>query len=331
MRFHTGLFALDYFRYPKFPYRGNGWEISLLGPSKLPSTTSTHYRGRDYPGKEVLIHAPSKEHAQKAADLIKSALLTIDGSSLRSHTYPGEHAPITLQDAGSGEPFDPKPNSSVRMATMEIPLACLIAARASMRLRLVYALSKLALSFEIFSVPLMELDPERHFANIPKSSFPEDHVRYSFAIVTAWSCIEELGFEIRASQSNPTKIKGAWNPTVKSDLEARLRKGHIELKERCLWNLRGPRTRIELRRAPEIVKAAEWVRHLVRDGEIEVIDAINYVSFLRSKLSAHRLDHDVVKLLSVYDVANAQFVARRLLLETMGFWRYSESGLRRGK
>ena len=332
MQFQTGLFALDYFDYPKFPYQGNGWEISLLAgtakvggihynrPSKRPPRT---FRRSYYPAKEVLIHATSEERAQRAADLIKSALLTIDGSVLRSYTYPGEHAPITLRDARSGEESDPELVKGVQLATMGIPLACLIAARASRRLRLVYALSKLALSIQILSVPHIELDPERHFANIPKSPLPEDHVRCAFAIVTAHSCIEELGFEVRASQKNPSKINGAWNPDVKSELEERLRKGHIDLSDRCQWNLRGPRTRIERGRPPEIVQAAEWVRHLVRDGEIEMIDAINYVSFLRSTLSTHRFDHDQVKLLSVYDVANAQLAARRLLLETMGYWRYS--------
>ena len=78
MEFHTGLFALDYVHYPKFPYRGNGWKLSLLGPSKgqLP-TASMHYRGGSYPAKEVLIDAPSEERAQRAADLINSALLRI--------------------------------------------------------------------------------------------------------------------------------------------------------------------------------------------------------------------------------------------------------------
>jgi hypothetical protein len=30
----------------------------------------------------------------------------------------------------------------------------------------------------------------------------------------------------------------------------------------------------------------------------------------------------MLKVLSIYDVANAQFVARRLLMEAMGIWRH---------
>jgi hypothetical protein len=319
MQFNTGLIALDYFEYPKFPYHGNGWSLGLADPPE--TLVSRESGGEKYPGKEVVITASTEAKAQRAADLVHSSLLALDGSTARSRLYPGEHAPIHLPIENASDPSSLGYPYHSRLATTHIPLACLVAARASKRLRLVYAMSKLRISFDTFSLPITELDPELHSENVPKSALPEDHVRYAFAIVAAWSCIEELGFEVRASQQNPTRIKGAWNPSVKSDLEARLRRGHINLKDRCLWNLRGPRTRIEIKRAPEIVKAAEWVRHLVRDGEIEVIDAINYVSFLRSKLTAHRLDHGTVKLMSVYDVANAQFVARRLLLETMGFWR----------
>jgi hypothetical protein len=54
---------------------------------------------------------------------------------------------------------------------------------------------------------------------------------------------------------------------------------------------------------------------------MEVIDAIHYVSFLRSWVAAHKTDKRMVRVLSVHDVANAQFLARRLFLEKMGFWR----------
>jgi hypothetical protein len=203
-----------------------------------------------------------------------------------------------------------------------IPLACLVATRASKRLRYIYALAKIRLSFETFSLPSTALDPSRN-ENIPKSPLPEDHVRMAFAIVTAWSCLEELGFEIRASSTKPSKFTdGSWNPVVRQELESRLLRGRINLEEAVHWNLRGPRTRIERKRPPVIFEKAPWTRYQVRDGQMAVIDAIHYVSYLRSWVAAHKMDMDMVRVLSVYDVANAQLLARRLLLETMGFWRY---------
>jgi hypothetical protein len=57
---------------------------------------------------------------------------------------------------------------------------------------------------------------------------------------------------------------------------------------------------------------------------MQVIDAINYVSFLRSWIAAHESEKQLIRVLSIYDVVNAQFLSRRLLMERLGFWRYGE-------
>lgn len=316
--FHTGLLATDYYRFRPAPYPGKGWRIDLVQPnSKLP-ITSEMVGDKIYPGREVVIWAGNDVRAQSAADLVHAARLLLSGSNLLSHLYPGEHAPIQEVEEGEEEPGFP-PGTPVTTPT--IPLACLIAARASTKLQYVYAIAKLRLSFETFSLPTIELDPH-HSDTVPKSPLAGDHVRLAFAIVMAYSCIEELGFAVNASSERPAKIAGQWNPDVKADLEARLQKGNVNLAEAFHWTLRGPRTLIEKRRVPEIAQKAKWARYPVRDGKMEVIDAINYVSFLRSKVSAHKADKRLVRVLSVYDVANAQYLSRRLLLEKMGYWRY---------
>ena len=163
-----------------------------------------------------------------------------------------------------------------------------------------------------------------HSLNIPKSVFPEEHIRMATAIVSANAAIEELGLTIRASSQNPSRINGAWNPDVRSELETRLVEAGVGLSEPIYWNLRGPRTRIEIKRAPEITQLARWaIKNVVRDGQMHVSDAIAYSSFLRSSIAAHSSgDKSNLRVLSVYDVANVQFLARRLLLESLGYWRY---------
>lgn len=144
------------------------------------------------------------------------------------------------------------------------------------------------------------------------------------AISLAYSSIEELGLTIRASEKKPSRINGAWNPVVKDELEQRLKKAGVNLAEQSYWNLRGKRTRIEIKRQPEITKLARWaIKNVVRDGQMHVSDALAYASFIRSQIAAHSQDDKgYVKVLSVYDVANVQFLGRRLLLESLGFWRY---------
>jgi hypothetical protein len=317
--------AYDYYRYPEPPYKGKAWYVELVEPSTELPVGGAFVDDRHYPAKEVVIWATREVNVQRAADLIYSARLVLEGSTLLSHLYPGEHAPIHLVSAKENAALEGDElgfRNRTRVMTSNIPLACLMAARASFRLAYIYGLAKLRLSLELFSFPGVELDPY-HSANIPKSPLPEDHVRLAFAITSAWSCVEELGFEIRASSQKPSKLPdGRWNPVVKTELEDRLRRGHVNIGEKFHWNLRGPRTRIERKRPPSIVQKAPWARYDVRDGTMELIDAIHYVSFLRSWIATHKTDKNLLRVLSVYDVTNAQMLARRLLLDNMGVWRY---------
>jgi hypothetical protein len=83
--------------------------------------------------------------------------------------------------------------------------------------------------------------------------------------------------------------------------------------------------KIEMIKPPVIAQPAPWSAWRVRDDEMELVDAVALSSFLRSKISTHRANKRLLRVLSVYDVANVQFLARRLLLETLGFWKYGKS------
>ena len=322
MGFHTGLYALDYFRYPEFPYRGRNWHIELCQPNRKNCSTSLEMDGKTYPARELSIFARDYDSAQRAGDLVHSSRLLLDGSNVMSHLESGEH----LQVWPIGSPDIDKFGHDLRLGrhqicTMDLPMACLVAAKVSFKLEYVYALAKLRVSFELASAPPKDLDPSQS-DNIPKSPFPEDHVRMAQALIAAWSCVEELGFDVRASSKKPSKLPdGTWNPPVKADLEHRLRRGGVDLAEPLSWNVRGPRTRIERKKRPPVFTKAEWARWNVRDGDMEIIDAINYASYVRSSIAAHRSDKKMIRVLSIYDVVNTQFLARRLLLERLGLWR----------
>jgi hypothetical protein len=147
MNFRTGLVAIDYFQYPRFPYVGNGWQV-VLAPPAARSTTSVSYGGKMYPGREVIIKSPTENSAQTAADLLTAALLAIDVSAVRSQVLPGEHSPIVAIPNIRAMEDEASPTRQIRLATMGTPLACFIAARASKRLRLVYSMSKLRFSLD---------------------------------------------------------------------------------------------------------------------------------------------------------------------------------------
>ena len=168
--------------------------------------------------------------AQRAANTIYNARNLLQGSNLFGMFSSGPQpvSPVTSEAShnsprrpGEGPEFHSSPN---------IPLACLIAARVSQKLKFVYALARLAISMEIMSVPTIDLDPT-HSPNIPRSDFPEDHVRMATAITSAYSSLEELGLTIRASNQKPSRIDGAWNPVVKDELDQRLTNAGVDLAE----------------------------------------------------------------------------------------------------
>jgi hypothetical protein len=322
--FAAGLYTSDYYQFPKPPYKGKGWRVHFASVRGGFPFSSERYKGRTYLAKVVVIEAAGQVMAVKAHELIHASILALHAQDPFSWLSPG-WKPGLHPTARIGRGWPDKDTLSFlrrhRSTTHDFPLACLVACRASRRLRTVYALEKLRLSLETFSLPFVDLDPS-HGGYLPRSRIPRDHVCFSNAVLLAHACIEELGLEVRASAANPSRLpSGDWNPPVRQDLEGRLREARINLSERISWNLRGPRAKIELDRAPRIVQPEPWSNWFVRDGEMEVIDAIAYVDWLRDRVAAHRSQKTRLRALSVYDVANAQHLARRLLLEKLGFWR----------
>ena len=299
-------------RYPEPPFKGKNW------------IAEQQESGRDsMPGDEIIILAKNREVAQKAVNLIIGCLNLFNGETMVS---PGEftflaHHESDIQDL----PMHEKAQFSRCFGTPDIPIACKIAARASYRLKYIYGLSKY--NFSVSNCSLFRVDLEPHISeHISPSPFPDDHVRYCHAIISAYSVLEDLGLEIRASQKKPSIIDGAWNPIVKRDLEERLVKAKININETLLCTIRGPKRKIELKRSPRIKHKEEWLKGIVRDSSIELVDAIAYSSWLRSYIASHKTK-EITKVVSVYDVINVQHLARRLLLETLGYWRYYENNL----
>jgi len=269
-------------------------------------------------GKEAIIEAANFENAEKASELIHAALTLMLGEP-PSLDRPGIF-PLLKEES---EILQVKEGLRIRsMYLSDVSLACQIACKASYRRAYSYALLKYRLGASLFPVSLIDVDPY-HSEYYPLSSFPPDLVQMTYAIIAFYSVIEELGLEIRASEETPSLINGQWNPPVRSDLEKRLRKSRINPEESFSWNLRSTPTRIEkhLRREKRLkeVQKSLWSRGRVRDTEINIEDAILIVSYLRSKVSSHKFSN-LVQSLSIYDISNANCLARRLLLGKLGFW-----------
>jgi hypothetical protein len=305
--YFTGLLTTSYEVEKSPEIKGAGWSISFAEGGDTSLTKHSVNR-------EVLIRASSWATAQKALNLIESSLSLYRGQStvadLIAHT----------KDESSDDPFA----GGDAFWTNGVPIACNIAARASWRKEWMYALSKYKFSIRTYSVFHIDLYPGAE--HLPVSPLPDEHIMFSHAIVATYSVLEELQLEIRASAKKPSKMKdGTWNPPVKSDLERRLAKAGINLNEPLLWTVRGPIRRLETHKPITAKSKAPWSRGLIRDVEIDLIDAIAHASWLRSTIASHSVK-ELTKTLSPYDVVNVQHLARRIILEVLGVWPIQEGG-----
>jgi len=297
--------------------KGKGWQISFE------SNPLSHIITAGEPAKEIIVYAQSKDRAQHVVDMVLAAYCLYTGELLASERLPVfENRADTIEEiekqllAGGGH----------SIGVHHLPVSCLIAAKASRKSVYQYAIFKNLLSCLTVPLGARSLDPQGDWEpGRVISALPEDRVSYANAITLGYSALEELSFDIRASSETPSKINGRWNPEVEEDLKERLTKARINLSEPILWHLRDTPTRIERARKPPSLQKCEWAGFRIRDVYLDVIEAIAYASWLRSKISAHRLSM-LAKSLTVCDVANVQHLARRLLLETLGFWRYPRAG-----
>jgi hypothetical protein len=326
-QYKTGMWFAEEPEYYERKFNGRGWYIIFLEGKY--SDGSQYSDVGIHKNKEIVICAKHWKTAQQAANLIFSSLILDRGDTMNGIL--DEQQPIVYSEQEKipedlpGHLFEFIKN--YYMITPDLSTACLIAVKASQNKRFLYAISKYKLSCEIYSPALVDLDPF-HSENLKLSPFFEDHVRFATSINLAYSAIEDMKLNIKASAKNPSKIDGKWNPKVKIDIESRLLNSGININELFLWRVRGTSRKIEKERPPLSVSQPYRIGKTVRDVEVNIIDALNDASWLRNNASAHGFSH-LTPSLSSYDVANVQHLTRRLILESLGLWKYKLKKMRR--
>lgn len=318
--YFSGFVTSDYASYPQPPYKGKHWTIDFAPlPAGLPSHGSTNIDGIVYPVKAVMIEAASQEAAQAVADLLSASICLSTGQPFALEWGRFEVVAVSEGDLIRAEDSGDRYGGPMYFFKMGLPRDCLIARQCSFRRDLQYAIFKYSLSHEVFSTSASELDPSHWMPCQAVLGTPEHHVRCSAALTVAYSVLEELSLEVRASRKRPSFVNGKWNLEVKQELENRLRGKGIDCSQQVVWVLRGTPTRIERTRHTAIGQRASWAGYEIRDRMIPIVDALAYASWLRNKVSAHRL-RKLSRSLTYYDVHNVQSLARRLLLQMLGYW-----------
>lgn len=211
-----------------------------------------------------------------------------------------------------------------------LPIAVAIAAEAWRNKKLVYAIHKLAQSYETECVTPWSMHPRNGQAFEKHTDNFASHVGTSVAINLAYSSIEELDLGVKASGKIPRSIeKGTfvWNPKVLEPFKARLRNAGIDPERTIDWVTRGDQSEVQVYDMfNQLSEYSDGVE--VRDREVSLPDAINFSEFLRNKMTAHAFSSETQRL-GPYEVYNVQQVARILILSKCNLWNTWTEDLRK--
>lgn len=284
---------------------GRGWRAYSRHPAR--PEIQTVFSGSP---REILIEAARSSTAQRALSLIQTCHELIDGAP----NLVGGSLAILPEDLRERSRLYPAPlmQPSYRLQTAGFPAACRLAAKASRKRNYEYAIALYHVSKFLHANHPMDLH-ELEDTKQQRSAVPHDQVRFAYSIISAYAVVEQLGLALHGPAFND----GKWIQEKRADLESRLKKARFNLSEPFCWLIRGGRTRIEISRKAKPLRKAEWAWGTVRDVEVDVVDAIAYLRWLRSQIAAHDVKH-LARLLSVYEVASAQDLARRCIMTSLG-------------
>lgn len=262
---------------------------------------------------EIIIEADNERKAQQAFELLIASISLEYGYSFYEFQNLPEVRNYEINEITTYS-FENYKNS-VEIFAANFFNAAKICCKASFRKKYYISIYKYYLASCIHSNYLNDLDPTRR-EYYKQSKNPLDHIRYANAILIFYTIIEELQIEIRASNKNPSKIKDEWNPVVLEDLLERIKNEKINPELEIYWDLRYKPTNIQKSDKLKIGDKANWAFKNVRDSQIKLVDAISYISWLRSKIVAHKLNDNFMSI-SIYDVANVNMLIRKILMDIL--------------
>ncbi|MFD1294962.1 hypothetical protein ACFQ5N_14050 [Lutibacter holmesii] len=274
----------------------------------------------DIPLNELIIIADNEEKAEDLLSLIHCGILL-------AYPEPGLTNNFTFlkeYKESENEWYKEKPFIKHYQKIENIGFGCIVANKAIKSKQLCYAIEKYKVSLDLNSFTPHSANPRYGQVFEHYDVKHNYHTRGAFAIISAFSVIEELELEIRSSNKNPRFLNtetGEWNPKVLENIEKRLEKSEIDSKLTFDWIYRGNPTRIEQDIKPFFGFDSEWVKYgaEVRDKTLTIPEAIHNVSYLRNFIAAHKF-RELTQYISPYDIFNTQTLARLLILRKMKLW-----------
>lgn len=285
----------------KLPQRG-AFKFKRHGDT-YKKVISNSYRTEEGSFFEVWIEAESDEIAYGIADLFISAIAVVD---CVAHIDLG----FILHNLGFEDHSPIKSPNSAAYWNDNIYKACRLTQKAAGNEKLEFALYKYFVSQEIYPIHPMDLDPMTD--DFDRLYLPTVQTLIGNAIITSFSILEELGLKENASKENPSTIDSHWNSKVYNELCDRMIKHNVDPDKKIPWCSRGvfKRPFITLIDSSNLCEWSDGT--YIMDFDIRIADAIFETSHIRSRIASHG-NRGKVGLLSIYDIENANALARYVL------------------
>lgn len=274
----------------------------------------------EIPMSELLVEAADEATCEDFLSILQGAMMLAfpEESILEDFIH------VTEYDESKNKMYTDKNFSSYLKKFKNVAFGCLVIQKVISDNQLVYSIEKYKTSISLSFFDPFSFDPRYGQFFDHYSINRGHHTRAAFAIVAAFSVIEELGFEIRSSKEKPrfTNVEtGEWNTEVLSDVQKRLNEGGIPTTLSFDWIYRGAPTRIEQKIKPYFGFDSEWTKYgeALRDKTLTIPEAIHNASYLRNFIASHRFK-ELTQYISPYDVFNVQSLSRILILHKIDLW-----------
>ncbi len=277
-------------------------------------------REDEIPMNELLIETADEAVCEDFLSVVQGGMLLAypDASIVHNFIFTTEY------DSSKNYIYSDKNFFSYLKKFDDTAFGCLIAEKTIKDNQLVYAIEKYKTSIGLTSFNPRSADPRYGQVFDHYDVKREYHTKAAFAIISAFSVIEELGLEVRSSQKKPrftNPENGEWNPEVLADIQKRLNESNIPNDMTFDWIYRGTPTRIEQEIKPYFGFDSEWTKYgeAVRDKTLTMPEAIHNASYLRNFIAAHKFN-ELTQHISPYDVFNVQTLVRELILNKLNLW-----------
>jgi hypothetical protein len=220
---------------------------------------------------ELILEASSLEEAKNDLSLIHSGLrLGLPNPVLGNQ---GLDFPIELND-DTITLINSQPFWGQFMFENRLDIGLYTLAQAKVNRQYTYALEKYKFSLDLDCFTPYSGNPNcgQIFEN--ETGIHSTHLHQLASIVSAYSVIEEMDCEIRASKEKPRFIKGEWNPIVWEETSERLSRKNVDTERKFTWIIRGNDT--------EFMQI--FLRHLVRHHNHMMVKLSKIKTCISSKL-----------------------------------------------